>query len=158
MKVSSSFAFNTFSKPCTSSSSDNTQLVWARPLCTYHHNAAFFFLCGTLALVPIFFHLAQPYGSCGLRCKNMHLTIFISNWFKYYIILICSKPKPNKRLAQPVTSFYHNLQLSFCCMTSRSNMEERQSRSWLALIKRCIDANRIYILHSNHNKLVPISF
>jgi len=35
----------------------------------------------------------------------MHLTIFISNWFKYYIILIFSKPKPNKRLAQPVTKF-----------------------------------------------------
>jgi hypothetical protein len=35
----------------------------------------------------------------------MHLTIFISDGFKYYIILICSKPKLNKRLEQHVTKF-----------------------------------------------------
>jgi hypothetical protein len=35
----------------------------------------------------------------------MHLPIFISDGFKYYIILICSKPKLNNRLEQHVTKF-----------------------------------------------------
>jgi len=57
----------------------------------------------------------------------MYRTMFIRNWFKYYIVLICSKPRPDKRLAQPVTEFLPQPATEFLLMISRSNMEECQS-------------------------------
>ncbi len=58
----------------------------------------------------------------------MYRTMFIRNWFKYYIVLICSKTKARQEAGtKPVTEFLPQPATEFLLMISRSNMEECQS-------------------------------